>query len=166
MLIFQKWELMVLELLDWDLSAITPYCILDQLLRRLVQPLRDLQGHFDDLNSLRNYAETLLSLALTETEFMTVSPALVAVSSLITAMSSLSQNAATSSNPQVATFLHNLLDIVGLQVEEVAVSINNLESIIRTRIAIEQRCNNPISRYSPPPRQVNAVVKASTACVC
>lgn len=160
---------MVLELLDWDLSAITPYCILDQLLRRLIQPLNDLQGHFDDLNSLRNYAETLLSVALTEIDFMTVSPALVAVSSLITAMSSLSQNNQTNgSNPKVATFLHNLLDMVGLQVEEVAVSINNLETIIRARIAYEQRCsNNPISRYSPPPRQVNnAVIKASTACVC
>merc|ERR1711953_392878 len=90
-----KWELMVLELLNWDLSAITPYCILDQLLRRLLQPLNDLRGQFDDLQIIRNSSETLLSLAITETGFLTVSPSLVAISSLITAMSSLKQRPAS-----------------------------------------------------------------------
>merc|ERR1712029_265599 len=84
-----KWELMVLELLNWDLSAITPYCILDQLLRRLIQPLHDLRGF--DLTEVRNYSEAILNLALTETAFLTTSPCLIAVSSLITAMSNLSR---------------------------------------------------------------------------
>jgi hypothetical protein len=28
---FQEWELVVLQALNWDLSAVTPYCIADQV---------------------------------------------------------------------------------------------------------------------------------------
>jgi hypothetical protein len=31
----QQWELLVLQVLNWDLSTVTPYCISDQLVRRL-----------------------------------------------------------------------------------------------------------------------------------
>ena len=183
---------MVLELLHWDLSAITPYCILDQLLRRLLQPLNDLRGQFD-LQSIRNYAETLLSLAMTETEFLTISPSLVAVSSLITAMSSLKQRPSTSENsePMVANFLHPLFELTGLQIEEVTTVIHKMEKIIRLRIALETNnssnssntmCNNNIPPYcnkggtpqnnTATPSGVAAsrtpteMVNASTACVC
>lgn len=154
---------MVLELLNWDLSAITPYCILDQLLRRLIQPLHQIQGHFQDIKSIRNYAETLLSLAITETAFMTYSPCLVAVASLITAMSSLGHQNADQS--KVANFLHNLLDVTQLNIEDVASTINVLETFVRSRIAYEQRCNKLTSRYSPPPVRTPTEI-ASATCVC
>ena len=85
---FQTWELMVLELLNWDLSAITPYCILDQLLRRLLQPLSNLQNTVN-IQEVRNQAEAFLAVASTEADFITTPPSLMAVASLISAFSSL-----------------------------------------------------------------------------
>lgn len=189
-----KWELMVLELLNWDLSAITPYCILDQLLRRLLQPLNDLRGQFDDLQSIRNYSETLLSLAITETGFLTVSPSLVAISSLITAMSSLKQRPASmaEAEPLVANFLHTLFELTGLNIEEVTTVIHKLEAVVRVRIALETAnkqaaavpimvtpyCNKVVpSSSNTNPSGINntgttasrtptEMVKASTTCVC
>ena len=79
---------MVLELLNWDLSAITPYCILDQLLRRLLQPLSNLQNTVN-IQEVRNQAEAFLAVASTEADFITTSPSLMAVASLISAFSSL-----------------------------------------------------------------------------
>ena len=169
----QKWELMVLELLNWDLSAITPYCILDQLLRRLIQPLHDLRGHFQDLQSIRNYAETLLSLAITESDFLTTPPSLIAVASLITAMSSLNQKPSSlNEEPMVANFLQHLFNVTGLNLEEVATVINNLEVIVRARISFDQAVSsNSSCKYSPPTpppvsRTPTEMVKASTTCVC
>ena len=173
----QKWELMVLELLNWDLSAITPYCILDQLLRRLIQPLHDLRGHFQDLQSIRNYAETLLSLAITESDFLTTSPSLIAVACLITAMSTLNQkpHTGTESDPLVSNFLQHLFEITGLNLQEVAAVINNLEIIVRARISFDQKSS---STYSTPPKTPPQIVlppvsitptemvKASATCVC
>ena len=171
---------MVLELLNWDLSAITPYCILDQLLRRLIQPLHDLRGHFQDLQSIRNYAETLLNLAITESDFLTTPPSLIAVASLITAMSSLNQKP-SHDEPLVANFLQNLFDLTGLNLQEVATVINNLEVIVRARISFDQQksCtysntpsphtpHTPHQTTIPPPvsRTPTELVKASTTCVC
>jgi len=50
---------LVLQTLKWDLSSITPYCILDQLLRRV--PIENF-----DLVKARHFAEALMSMASTE----------------------------------------------------------------------------------------------------
>ena len=101
----------------------------------------DLRGHFQDLQSIRNYAETLLSLAITESDFLTVPPSLIAVASLITAMSSLNQKP-SHNEPLVANFLQNLFDLTGLNLQEVAAVINNLEVIVRARINFDNQCTN------------------------
>ena len=166
----------MLELLNWDLSAITPYCILDQLLRRLAKPLHDLKEDFD-LTEVRNYSEAILNLAMTETTFLTTSPCLVAVSSLITAMSNLGgqrgQNEAL-----VANFLHQLFEISNIKVEEISEVISQLEHIVRLRFAYVPTSNLTSNPTSNPQQQqtsinspycnsdsVNMKVK-TTACVC
>ena len=80
LLFLQTWELMILNVLGWDLSAVTPYSILDQLLRSL-----ELDAPADKkapVEKIRKHAETLVALAATEYSFCQKSPALVAVSSL------------------------------------------------------------------------------------
>jgi len=152
-----KWELLVLELLNWDLSAITPYCILDQLLRRLAKPLHDLQDF--DLTEVRNYSEAILNLALTESAFLTTSPCLIAVSSLITAMSNLGRVTSSSRGQQnealVANFLHQLFEITNIRVEEISEVISQLEHIVRLRFAYvptssvqQQNTNQQPNTYS------------------
>lgn len=69
-----------MNVLGWDLSAVTPYSILDQLVRSL-----ELDAPADKkapVEKIRKHAETLVALAATEYSFSQKSPALVAVSSL------------------------------------------------------------------------------------
>ena len=160
----------MLELLNWDLSAITPYCILDQLLRRLAKPLHDLKEF--DLTEVRNYSEAILNLALTESVFLTTSPCLIAVSSLITAMSNLGRGQSRGQQPQnealVANFLHQLFEISNIRVEEISGVISQLEHIVRLRFTV-QPSNNPsqntyTNSNNPYSESVNMV--KTTACVC
>jgi len=74
------WELMILNVLGWDLSAVTPYSILDQLLRSL--ELDNSAETALSMEKVRKHAETLVALAATEYAFCQKSPALVAVASL------------------------------------------------------------------------------------
>ena len=67
----QQWELLVLQVLGWDLSAVTPYSILDHLLRSLSCSA-----------VVRKHAETFVALAATEHSFCRRSPAVVAVACL------------------------------------------------------------------------------------
>ena len=72
--------MIVLNILQWDLSTVTPYSILDNILRSLpMEPL------FDP-SSVRKHAETFLALAATEHLFSQKSPVTVAISCLGSAM--------------------------------------------------------------------------------
>ena len=77
----QQWELVVLDVLGWELSAVTPYYILDHLLRSI-----DLKGSNCDLAKVRLHAETFQALAATEAAFMGQSPAVVALACLADAL--------------------------------------------------------------------------------
>jgi hypothetical protein len=68
--------MIILNVLEWDLSAVTPYSILDHLLRSI-----RLDTSFD-LETVRKHAETFCALAATEHGFCTKRPAVVAVACL------------------------------------------------------------------------------------
>ncbi|TRY73144.1 hypothetical protein TCAL_00961 [Tigriopus californicus] len=75
-----QWELLVLDVLNWDLSAVTPYSILDHLLRTL---------EFDpkfQVETVRRHSETFVALAATEHVFCQTSPAVIAVACLASAL--------------------------------------------------------------------------------
>ena len=77
----QRFELLVLQILRWDLSYVTPYGILDILLRGL----EDCDAGVS-LSLIRRHAETFISLVATEyTMQLSASPNLIAVSSLLAA---------------------------------------------------------------------------------
>ena len=78
----QTWEILVLELLGWDLSIVTPYCILDQVLRRI-----DPEPHLRlDLSSIREAAETLLHVVTTEFQlYRSMTSDVIALSCLLAA---------------------------------------------------------------------------------
>lgn len=78
--LLQQWELLVLDVLNWDLSAVTPYSILDHLLRTL---------EFDpkfQIETVRRHSETFVALAATEHVFCQTSPAVIAVACLASAL--------------------------------------------------------------------------------
>jgi transcription initiation factor TFIIIB Brf1 subunit/transcription initiation factor TFIIB len=69
--------MVVLDVLGWDLSAVTPYSILDHLLRTL---------DLDNVNTVRRHAETFNALAATEHAFLNQSPDVVALACLAAAL--------------------------------------------------------------------------------
>jgi transcription initiation factor TFIIIB Brf1 subunit/transcription initiation factor TFIIB len=81
--IFQQWEMVVLDVLGWDLSAVTPYSILDHLLRTL---------DLDNVDTVRRHAETFNALAATEHTFLNQSPDVVALACLAAALRGLNCN--------------------------------------------------------------------------
>ena len=91
--------MLILDVLQWDLSAVTPYSILDQILRTI---------QFDpifDPAKVRLHAESYLALAATDYAFSLKSPALVAVSSLGAALRGLNPSGLESmlSSIQITT---------------------------------------------------------------
>eukprot|EP00096_Caligus_rogercresseyi_P011784 TRINITY_DN4757_c0_g1_i1.p1 TRINITY_DN4757_c0_g1~~TRINITY_DN4757_c0_g1_i1.p1 ORF type:complete len:322 (-),score=118.79 TRINITY_DN4757_c0_g1_i1:278-1243(-) len=79
-------ELCVLSVLSWDLSIVTPYTVLDQIMRRI----GSVEALNIDLNTVRRHAETFIALAATEYEFYLAfegRPAVLAVGALIAAFS-------------------------------------------------------------------------------
>ena len=66
----------VLDALQWDLSAVTPYSILDHILRTVSF------GPMFDPEVVRKHAETFVALAATEHLFSLKSPITVAVACL------------------------------------------------------------------------------------
>ena len=77
----QQWELVVLDVIGWELSAVTPYYILDHLLRSI-----DFKDSNVDMVKVRMHAETFQALAATEHAFMGQSPAVVALACLADAL--------------------------------------------------------------------------------
>ena len=74
---------MVLELLGWDLNIATPYCILEQILRR-ISP----DPSLFNIVTIRAHSETLVALVATEYGIQSATPnCLIAVSCLIAAFS-------------------------------------------------------------------------------
>ena len=77
--------MLVLQVLGWDLSAVTPYSILDHLLRTL-----NLNASTLTVETIRKHSETFVALTATEHHFCHSSPAVVAVACLGAALRGLS----------------------------------------------------------------------------
>ncbi len=73
----QDWELMLLQELRWELSAVTPLDFLDHLMERL-----RLDPRLVDAEDVRTRAETALVLSAQEYKFCYLSPSLMAASAL------------------------------------------------------------------------------------
>jgi len=109
------WELMILNVLKWDLSAVTPYSILDQLLRSI-----ELRDERLTLEKIRKHSETLVALAATEYAFSHKSPALVAVASLGAALRGLKTSGLDS-------MLQNLHLTTGVQENVITECMDEIE---------------------------------------
>jgi hypothetical protein len=132
----QQWELLVLQVLNWDLSAVTPYCIVDQLLRRL--PLEQF-----DRNQARHFTETLVSLAATEHSLQVrSSSSLIAVSCLAASLARMRET--PEQDVYLRTLLSKLCAVTGLNLAEIVDCVNKLEDVIAE--------NTPASLQPPPPK--------------
>ena len=85
-LLFQDWELLVLQELRWELSSVSSLDYFDQITARLgLNPAVDLA-------ELKRRTETILVLAVTEYQFSYLNPSLLACSALLTAFKYLTES--------------------------------------------------------------------------
>ena len=97
---------MVLNVLHWDLSSVTPYTILDNILRSAQNSkLLNL-----DISTVRRHAETFVALAATEADFMEYSSAVIAGASLGAAVRGLKAGSYEKSTLENSNQLHTLLE--------------------------------------------------------
>ena len=132
----------------------TPYCILEQLLRRLEN------GPFLlDFPSVRNCAETFVALATTEYSFLTGSPCLIAVSSLVTALRSLANS---NSNLNFAGLLRGVLSLTRLSFEVVMATVAKIEeTVLRYKMQSGEYTNNNNAVMTGDENNVENVAKNS-----
>ena len=101
----------VLDALQWDLSAVTPYSILDHILRTVSF------GPMFDPEVVRKHAETFVALAATEHLFSLKSPITVAVACLGAAVRGL--------NPQSLEVMLKSIFLTCGEIHTVSYLINN-----------------------------------------
>lgn len=120
----------MLEVLRWDLSSVTPYCILDQLLRRL--PGLEQSGFSPAL--IRRHAETFLAVAATDFGLTSsaASPATVAISCLLAACNGMKRDVAQER--QVRKLLADLAALAGASESDVLTCMEAIEECIRERL--------------------------------
>ena len=95
-----------MNVLHWDLSSVTPYSILDNILRSSQTP----SLHNLNISTVRRHAETFVALAATEIDFMGYSPAVIAGASLGAAVRGLKAGSYGKNTLENASELHTLLE--------------------------------------------------------
>ena len=114
----QQWELVVLDVIGWELSAVTPYYILDHLLRSI-----DFKDSNCDMVKVRMHAETFQALAATEHAFMGQSPAVVALACLADALRGLR----CEGLEELFDYLEKSTGVKKVRINSLTTSTNNLK---------------------------------------
>ncbi len=134
----QHWELLVLQVLDWDLSAVTPYCILEQLLRRY-----ELSECGFDANQVRRHSETFIALAETEFDISSsLSPGLLAVSCLVGALNGLKRDEAQEKFS--SRLLMDLASDSGHSAAAIAEAVRTIEVRLKERLPRPSEAQAPV----------------------
>ncbi len=145
-LIFQRWELLLLDLLGWDLACCTPHTVLDQLLHRIAAE-DDADGNLllssssFDLATIRNHAETFLSLLATDHAYCLAPRPLLAVSCLVAAFHGMGRT--TRDADIVSALAANLCHVAAVSEKDVVAGVQVVEEMVRERV--------PGSSTSKPP---------------
>ena len=117
---------MVLNVLHWDLSSVTAYSILDNILRRSSQ---DDKLHSSEISRVRIHAETFVALAATEPSFMGYSPAVVAGASLGAAICGLNADCYGKSKVDHSNQINSLLEHLQSATNTDKVRINTIAKV-------------------------------------
>ncbi|XP_054719496.1 G1/S-specific cyclin-D2-like [Uloborus diversus] len=120
-----SWELLVLNTLKWDLSAITPFDFVDHILRRL--PI--VRG----VDLVKRHTHTFIGLCTTDVKFAMYPPSMIAAASIGAAIHGLNARLEKewSSPKEVLSRLH---DITGIEVDCLRACWEQIEESLMNRI--------------------------------
>lgn len=141
-----RWELLLLDILGWDMSCSTPLTILDQLLHRLVDESDTSASPFD-LKTVRKHSEIFLSLMATDHAYCHAPRPLLAVSCLLAAFNGLKRT--EEGIEYVDNLASNLCLVADISPGQIAAGVAVVETMIQERI--------------PTPKQTNATVAVAAA---
>ena len=144
---------MTLRVLNWDLAAVTPYTILNQLLtHQLLQPqTKDIRLK-KIATTVQRHTLDLITLSATESSFLEVSPCLIATSCLVAAISGLRRQT-DDGDDLLGHFLVGLSLVTNLSFEDILHCAAKVEEIMLLRVPNIQsnQHNNPITIHSSVP---------------
>ncbi|CAB4064452.1 CCND2 [Lepeophtheirus salmonis] len=137
-----EWELCVLSVLGWDLSIITPYTVLDQIMRRI----NGVESCSFDMDTIRRHAETFIALSATEYEFYLAfegRPTVLAVGALIAAFSGFA-----TSDPMTEDIASDLCELTGINGNEAFNCGRYIEEVMSRRITEARNASGSPSKAS------------------
>merc|ERR1711971_926915 len=117
----RDWELTVLNVLNWELSAVTSQSFLEHFINGL-----SLDKSFN-LHSVRRHAETLTTIAATEYKFLKLKPSILAAACLSAACSGLSNQ-----QEKAAELLRSLSDRIEASPQTILAALIQIEGHVFT----------------------------------
>ena len=128
--------MLVLKVLNWDLSTVTPYTVLNQLLSHHCLGLTPHTASvFQRIApTIRLRSETLIALAATETTFLDAPPTLVATACLAATVSGI-RHQIEAGDRVFRQLVETLTFMTGHGVEEVLTNAARMESLVLDRLS-------------------------------
>ena len=148
-------------MLNWDLAAVTPYTILNQLLtHQLLQPQTKDVRLKKIASTVRKHTLDLITLSATESTFLEVSPCLIATSCLVAAISGL-RRYTEDGDELLGHFLVGLSLVTNLSFDDILHCAAKVEEIMLMRIPESQESSlqNQLSHSTVPSPDEKFVVK-------
>ncbi|KAH7939063.1 G1/S-specific cyclin-D2 [Rhipicephalus sanguineus] len=139
----QAWELEVLNRLKWDVASVVANDFVDHLVAML--------GLADCRDTVRRHANTFISLCATEYHFISYRPALLAASSVATAVHGLRTPLQTPGSQD--ELISSLGSIANVRTTEIRRCVLEIETLMATSVAAfqQQQCYSKSAAVTPYP---------------
>merc|ERR1712083_798467 len=131
----RDWELTVLNVLNWELSAVTSQSFLEHFINGL-----NLDKSFN-LHSVRRHAETLTTIAATEYKFLKLKPSIIAAACLSAACYGLSND-----QEKAASLLRSLSERIDASPQTILTTLIQIEGHIQMFTQHQQQHSSSVGQ--------------------
>merc|ERR1712172_346849 len=149
----RDWELTVLNVLNWELSAVTSQSFLEHIINGL-----GLDKSFN-LHSVRRHAETLATIAATEYKFLKLKQSIVAAACLSAACSGLSND-----QEKAASLLRSLSDRIKASPQTILTTLIQIEGHIQMFTQQQKQQQSSSVSQCQPSSSSHPVYTTSVSC--
>ncbi|XP_058444087.1 G1/S-specific cyclin-D2 [Malaya genurostris] len=140
-----RWELLVLSRLKWDVSTVTPLDFLELLLCRL--PIENRKCHDITTEKVRKHAQTFISLAAREHNFLKYTASTMAASSIAASLSGLRWD--LRSGRSIKYLVDRFTDLTGVEQEYIHECMDKMEAHFQEQRRLLPQSVNLITATDP-----------------
>jgi len=149
----RDWELTILNVLNWELSAVTSQSFLEHFINGL-----SLEKSFN-LHSVRRHAETLTTIAATEYRFLKLKPSIIAAACLSAACSGLSND-----QEKAASLLRSLSERIKTPPQTILTTLIQIEGHIQMFTQQQKQQQSSSVSQCQPSSSSHPVYSTSVSC--